>query len=145
MLCKIDRDISVSVSVDPDSRFILAAEDLSVQVTVLDDGQPLLEDKNITITLIRIVGGFLTDIIVSEAIIALRALPPSPGLCAFKVFSPPLSDISDWDSTVCFIAMYTHVVKSNGKIPGKKKRTKECLHQDKNSFKLHPYIFVLLH
>ena len=88
MLCKIDRDISVTeVSVDPDSRFILAAEDLSVQVTVLDDGQPLLEDKNITITLIRIAGGFLTDIIVSEAIIVLRALPPIPGLCAFKVLS----------------------------------------------------------
>ena len=110
MLCKIDCDISVTeVSVDRD-RFIWAVDDESVQVTVLDDGQPLLEDKNITITLIRIVGGFLTDIIVSEAIIALRALPPSPGLCAFKVFSPSLSVISDWDSTVCFIAMYTHVV-----------------------------------
>ena len=111
MLClKNDRDISVTeVSVDPDSRFIWAAEDLSVQVTVLDDGQPLLEDKNITITLIRIAGGFLTDIIVSEAIIALCALPPTPGLCAFKVFSPPLSDISDWDSTVCFIASYVYI------------------------------------
>ena len=71
--------IVTEVSVDRD-RFIWAVDDESVQVTVLDDGQPLLEDKNITITLIRIAGGHSTDIIVTEAIIALRALPPVPGL-----------------------------------------------------------------
>ena len=67
------------MSVDRD-RFIWAVDDESVQVTVLDDGQPLLKDKNITITLIRISGGHSTDIIVTEAIITLRALPPVPGL-----------------------------------------------------------------
>ena len=58
----------------------LAVDDESVQVTVLDDGQPLLKDKNITITLIRTFGGHSTDIIVTEAIIALR-VPKTPGLC----------------------------------------------------------------
>ena len=67
------------VSVDRD-RFVWVVNDESVQVTVLDDGQPLLEDKNITITLIRSGGGFSTDLIVTEAIIALCALPPVPGL-----------------------------------------------------------------
>ena len=70
-----------------------AVDDKSVQVTVLDDGQPLLKDKNITITLIRIAGGFSTDLIVTEAIIALRALPPCSSRFNIPVhfFSPPLS------------------------------------------------------
>ncbi|CAI8040265.1 hypothetical protein GBAR_LOCUS22446, partial [Geodia barretti] len=63
---------NTEVSVDP-TRFILAAEDLSLQVTVLDDGQPLQEDKNITLTLAKIAGGKSSDIIVTEAIIAVRS------------------------------------------------------------------------
>ena len=57
---------------DP-TRFILAAEDLSLQVTVLDDGQLLQEDRNITLTLAKITGGKSSDIIVTEAIITVRA------------------------------------------------------------------------
>ena len=44
-----------------------------MQVTVLDDGQSVLEDKNITITLVRSAGGSAYDIVFSEAILTLSA------------------------------------------------------------------------
>ena len=71
-------EVSVDATFDP-TRFIWAAVDLSLQVTVLDDGQPLQEDKNITLTLAKIAGGKSSDIIVTEAIIAVRA-QKIPGL-----------------------------------------------------------------
>ncbi|CAI8020171.1 hypothetical protein GBAR_LOCUS12069 [Geodia barretti] len=72
-------EVSVGATDFDPPRLILAAEDLSLQVTVLDDGQPLQEDKNITLTLAKIAGGKSSDIIVTEAIITVRA-QKIPGL-----------------------------------------------------------------
>ena len=60
------------VSVDR-TTVILGPEDERVQVTVLDDGQSVLEDKNITITLVRRAGGSAHDILISEAILTISA------------------------------------------------------------------------
>ena len=60
------------VSVDR-TTVILGPENGRVQVTVLDDGQSVLEDKNITITLVRRAGGSEHDILISEAILTISA------------------------------------------------------------------------
>ena len=60
------------VSVDR-TTVILGSEDERVQVTVLDDGQSVVEDKNITITLVRSAGGSAHDILISEAILTVTA------------------------------------------------------------------------
>ena len=72
-------EVSVNTTGFDPALFIWAVEDLSLQVTVLDDGQPLQEDKNIMLTLVKIRGGLTSDIIVTEAIIAVRA-QKIPGL-----------------------------------------------------------------
>ena len=56
-----------------DTRFILQAMDVVVHVKVLDDGEPVLKDKSITLTLRRTAGGQSTDILVSEATLIIRA------------------------------------------------------------------------
>ena len=71
-------EVSVDATDFDPTRFIRATEDLSLQVTVLD-GQPLQEDKNVSLTLVKIAGGLTSDIIVTEAIIAART-QKIPGL-----------------------------------------------------------------
>ena len=56
-----------------DTRFILQAMDVVVHVKVLDDGEPVLKDKIISLTLRRTAGGESTDILVSEATLIIRA------------------------------------------------------------------------
>ena len=56
-----------------DTRFILAADDIVVHMNVLDDGEPVLKDKIIILTLRRTVGGQSTDILVSEATLIIHA------------------------------------------------------------------------
>ena len=53
--------------------FTLGTEDEQLEVTVFDDAQPVLDDKNITITLIRVAGGSTHDIIISEATLIIPA------------------------------------------------------------------------
>ena len=53
--------------------FTLGTEDEGLLVTVLDDGQPVLDDRNITITLVRVAGGSTHDIIISEATLIIPA------------------------------------------------------------------------
>ena len=59
-------------SVDRTS-FTLGTEDEQLEVTVLDDGQPVLDDRTITITLVRVAGGSTHDIIISEATLIIPA------------------------------------------------------------------------
>ena len=59
-------------SVDSSS-FTLGNEDEQLLVAVLDDGQPSFENKNITITLVRMAGGSTYDIIVSKATLIIPA------------------------------------------------------------------------
>ena len=51
----------------------MSTEDVIVRVTVVDDGQPVLEDKIINITLRRTVGGVTTDALITEATLIIRA------------------------------------------------------------------------
>ena len=53
--------------------FTLGTKDEGLLVTVLDDGQPVLDDKNITITLVKVAGGSTHDIIISEASLIIPA------------------------------------------------------------------------
>ena len=53
--------------------FILGTEDEPLQVTVLDDGQSVVKDRNITITLVRVAGGSTHDIIISEVTLIIPA------------------------------------------------------------------------
>ena len=53
--------------------FILGTEDEPLQVTVLHDGQPVLDDRTITITLVRVAGGSTHDIIISKATLIIPA------------------------------------------------------------------------
>ena len=55
------------------TEFTLAAVDIMVPVKVLDDGEPVLKDKIITLTLLKKAGGESTDIFVSEATLIIRA------------------------------------------------------------------------
>ena len=65
----------LEVSLSRDSRIILrgSEETIQMQVTVYDDGQPVEEDKVITITLVRVAGGSSTDTIVTEATLIIHA------------------------------------------------------------------------
>ena len=72
MQCNRYPDFS-DVSVDRTS-FILGTEDEPLQVTVLDDGKTVLDDRTITITLVRVAGGSTHDIIISEATLIIPAL-----------------------------------------------------------------------
>ena len=65
-------DVEVNVGVNG-TEFILAADDIVVPVKVLDDGEPVLKDKIITLTLEIKAGGGSTDIFVSEATLIIRA------------------------------------------------------------------------
>ena len=54
------------------SSILLGVQDETIQVTVLDDGQPVEQD-NITLTLVKTAGGTISDIIVTEATLLIHA------------------------------------------------------------------------
>lgn len=67
------------------SSILLGVQDETIQVTVLDDGQPVEEDT-ITLTLVKTGGGTISDIIVTEATLLIHAGINRQCTCAVVIY-----------------------------------------------------------